>query len=810
MNALLGDLRYTLRSWAREPGFAAVAMLTVALGVAANTAVFSIVNGVILRPLAYHEPERLYLLEQVILQWAHMYPALSMNVRQFVTLKEDCRGVESAAIVRASGMPMSGGAETEFVRAVRSSAELFGVLGVRPAAGRLFRRDEEWAGAEQVTILTDSFWRRRFNADPGVLGRTVVLGGEPHTIVGVLPPSFRFFKKNQLGMLALPESTDLFLPLNEAREGQPVFGDFNFSMIVRLRPGVKAAEAEAEATARLAALGGGKYPETRARLTPLREQVVGRSRTALLMLMAAVAAVLLIGCANLANLLLVRITRRSKETAIRAALGASRSRLIRLTLTESLSLALAGGVLGVALAWAGLRWLMRAAPVDLPRADEVSLDLGALGFAVGTSLVTGFLLGILPAWRASRSEPQEAMRAGGRTSSESGRAMRLKQLLVSFQTGLGVMLLVTAALLVTSFTRLTMVDKGFDVETVVGLELMLPPSKYPKFAQRLRFKEQLIEAVPALPGVVSAGVSNTLPLQGDVWLDAIGIEGTTVPLMEWPLANYRPVNADYFRTLGIPLRKGRLFAEADRRLNPAIVTESTARRLWPGQNPIGKRFRRADPSDAPYEIIGVAGDIRGIRLEEAPGLMVYLPHWKRTQTRVTLLVRTGIEAAALASAVRDAVRRIDPDVALAEVKTMRRIVEESTAGRRFQTLLAVVFAAAALVLAALGVYGVVSYSVTCRIHEMGIRIALGAAPGQLYRMVLGQGMLPVAAGISAGLIGALAVGGMLRSLLFGVAPHDPLIITAVVTALSAVAAAACWLPARRAVRVDPGVALRSE
>jgi putative ABC transport system permease protein len=527
-------------------------------------------------------------------------------------------------------------------------------------------------------------------------------------------------------------------------------------------------------------------------------------------MLAAVAAVLLIACVNIANLLLARATGRRREIAIRSALGAGSGRLVRQALAESLLLSGIGGVFGMAIAYAAIRLILARAPVDLPRMDEVHPDVRLLLFTVAISALAGVVFGILPAWRFARTDPQEAMRAGSRGNTAGRRSGGLRSLLVGLEVGLSAMCLIAGGLLLHSFVKLIRVDRGFEAERIVTVALNLPGSRYPNLEKRAAFVQSLLERVKSLPGVTAAGISNMLPLAGEGHNNLLSVEGRNAPMMDRPIADIRYVNPEYFRAMGIPLRAGRIFSEADRERKLALVSALTAARLWPGEDPIGKRFRQGGDESPLLEVVGVVGDVRGVSLNKAPSLTVYMPYWQTFFGGASLAVRTAMDPRAASSAIRTAIRQIDPELPIPAFRTMEDIVAESVAQRRFQMNLVLLFAAAAMLLASLGIYGVVSHSVAQRTNEMGVRMALGARPAAIRRMVLRQSLLPVAFGLAAGVSASMALGRLLGSLLFGVSARDPITVLGVVALLSAVAAAATLIPAHRATHVDPVTALRWE
>ncbi len=811
---MANDIRYALRTSAKNPGFTAIAIATLALGIGANTAIFSVVDGVLLKPLEFREPGRLVAIHEAVPKFSKIAPRVPVNAMHFLEWRRSVHAFEGLAMIGGSTLNLTGTGEPERLNGARVSSSLFPMLGVQAALGRTFREEEDQPGRDRVVVLSDGLWRRRFAADPTVIGRKIDLDGKPYEIVGVLPKSFHFPKLSQLyAMDIASERPELWKPFAVSKDELSDMGDFNYVGIGRLKPGVTLARALAELDSVQARLGmrAEEKVELKAVLVPLREQITSRSRSGLELLSMAVGAILLIACVNIANLLLARATGRRREMAIRAAVGASAGRLARQTLTESLMLALAGGVMGVALAGAGLKAILAYAPAGLARLDEVHLDGRVLWFSLGVSTLAGLVFGLLPAWRISRSDPQEAMQAGARGSTQGRGSGRLHSLLVSVEVGLSAVCLIAAGLLLDSFVKVMGADKGFAADRVVTVELNMPAARYPNLEARTEFLRTLIDRVRPLPGVVAAGVSNMLPLAGEGGNNLITIDGTNMPLMERPIADIRGVNPDYFRTMGIAPRAGRIFEEADRTRKIALVSAITAARFWPGENAVGKRFRIGDPSSEAVEVVGVVGDVRGVSLDRAPTITVYIPFWqRRSWGQDALAVRTAGDPVALAPAIRTAIRGIDPQMAIPGFKTMRELVDESVSQRRFQMNLVLLFAATAMMLACLGIYGVVSYAVARRRNELGIRMALGARAGDVGWMVVRQGMTPVAIGLAAGLVVSLALGKLLAGLLYGVGAVDGVVMGAVALTLGAVALAASYLPARRAAKIDPMTALRYE
>jgi len=816
LEQLFQDVRFGLRMLRKSPGFTAVAVLTLALGIGANTAIFSIVNSVLLRPLAYREAQQLYLVREIIPELSRTYPSLPANLPNFRVWQRECHSFAEVAIVMSTGAMLTGYGEAEDINGGLASANLFDVLGIMPELGRTFLPQEDTPGKDHVVMLTNSFWRDRFQGDPKIVGRSITLDHQPFQVVGILPASFRFPKGDQFSAsTGFPLRADYFKPLGLDPAQFSPLGEFDYAAIARLKPETSARQALAELDVIQARIAKDAKQGLglRAEIIPLESAVVGTARRGLLLLLAGVGAVLLIVCLNLANLLLVRAPGRLREAGIRTALGASRARLARQLVTESALLAILGGVLGIGLAYFGLRWLVAVAPANLPRMDEVHVDARVLWFTVFISMLTGILFGALPAWRVAHAEPQQALKAGAVTITEGRPARRLRESLIGFEVGVGTLLLIVAGLLTTSMVRLLGVDKGFSTEHVLAANITLPPWSYTKFAQKQEFYENVLARVRALPGVKSAGWISRLPLQGEEKVDNIYVAGQLTPSSQASVANYRYVSPGYFESMGILLRRGRLIEPADRDRNVALISESVAKKVWPGENPLGKQFYPGSDEKTLAEVIGVVADIRTVALDEPPLMMVYLPigcarPWSGSYS--SLVVRAAVAPSALASAVRGAIQSVDSGVPIRHLEPMSEIVSESVGVRRFQMGLASLFAIFALLLAALGIYGVVGYSVARRRQELGIRMALGAQGSALRTLILLHGMSPVVVGWASGVLAALVAGRVIRGLLFGVSAQDPLTIASVTFVVLVTAALACYIPARRAMKVDPMVALRYE
>jgi putative ABC transport system permease protein len=810
---LIQDLRYGLRILRKSPGFTTVAILTLALGLAAATAIFSIINGVLLQPLEYPNPSQLMAIQLFVPKLASKFPLMPLNPAIYLAWSHEAKSLAGIGLVEEGvTLNLTGSGEPALVTADAVTPNLFDVLGVMPSFGRTFSPDSDQPGRNHEVILTNTLWQSRFHGDFGIIGRAIALNGTPYTVAGVLPPELHFPQGNQLIPFIGPTpKADLFVPEVFDKGDLSADAGFGFGAIARLKPGVSQQQATAELNVILSRRVRSEWftPETGTVMMPLRDMIVRSSKRGLWMLLAAVLAVLLIICVNLTNLVLTRATAREHETAIRRALGASRGRLLRQTLTETLLLGLLGGALGLVLAHWALWGLLALAPVSLPRLHNVRLDGAVLAFTFGISVLAGVLAGLLPAWRAAQANPQDALQSGSARSADSGVRLRAREFLVGLETALSAMLLIAAGLLFASFARLMNVPEGFAVDHILTVDLQLPEAQYTQAQQRREFWQKVAAATSALPVVETSAVTNFLPLYGEINDNPINLPGDTRPVAERPFASYRRVTPAYFKALDIPLLQGRELTSADAETSAVVISEATAKAAWPGLNPIGQKFD-VDPSSGfpGYQVVGVVADTRSVSLVEAATPMVYQLY--DSGLTGSLILRTRLPAAAAALELRRTIWKIDPSVAIPSIRSMGQIVSASLAPRRFETLLTSLFAAAALLLACLGIYGVVSYSVARRTREIGIRMALGAQKVDVLWRVVGQGMTPALLGLGVGIIGALGFTRFLSSLLFGVKATDPLTLIIVSLILSGVAAVACYIPARRAMKVDPMVALKYE
>jgi putative ABC transport system permease protein len=809
LGTIAADARYGLRALGRNPGFAFAAVLALALGIGATAAIFSVVDAVLLRPLPYREPDRL-----AVVLHRRVNPVAPAN---FLDWKRQSTAFESMGAADNWVPNLTGGDEPESVQALRVTADILPMLGIRPLTGRVFLPEEEEPGKEHEVVLSHRLWQRRYAGDPKVVGQSLLLNGEPYTVVGVMPPGFDFPPFWATG-------TELWVPnvlapraANRGGQSLRVFG--------RLKRGVTLDFARAEMAAITARLEK-QFPGSNREVTvnSLTDTVVGDVRPALLVLLAAVAFVLLIACANVAHMLLARAASRQREVAVRAALGASRSRMIRQFLTESLVLALFGGAGGVLLALWGTKLLVSLGPAHLPRLETVALDARVLAFTLGISLLTGIAFGLAPAFKASRRDLTESLREGERGATEGSQRSRLRNVLIASEFALALVLLIGAGLMLRSFAALEAIDPGFDPRRVLTLMVSVAGTREAEPPLRAGFYRQALERIRALPGVASESAINHLPLAGDIWGWSFTIEGRPIPAPgESPGAAYRVTLPGYFKAMGIPILAGRDIAESDDLRSPGAidVNEWLAKRYWPGENPLGKRITFDDQDKNPYwlTVVGVVKNtVRSdwAAAEEGEVYLSYLQHHKYLEDRgshysyLTFVVRAKVEPAALAASVRRVLASLDKSVTVSQVQTMEQVVTQATARPRFYLLLLAAFASIALVLAAVGIYGVISYSVSRRTHEIGLRMALGAGERDVLRLVVRQGMRVALAGAAAGLLGALLLTRLMSTLLYGVRSTDPATFLAVTLVLTGVAVVASYIPARRAARIDPLVALRHE
>ena len=808
MRTLLQDLRYGARMLWRRPAFTLVAITALALGIGANTAIFSIVNAVLLRQLPYENPERIVVLWETDTkrgggQTGFSYP-------RFTHLREQQQVFDAVAAYTTRSFNILGQDGPVRVQGAHVSGDFFRVTGVAPALGRGFAPEEEQPGAAPVVILGHELWQSRFGANPNLLGQAVAADGRSFTVVGVMPPGFKLFE----------ETVDLWVPrvfeTNAMSPQQIQRGAIYLAVAARLKPGVEVEQARAalDVTAKQyqEAFPGNSDVANGAGLGGLREYLVGDIRPTLLLLAGAVAFVLLIACANVANLLLARVTARHKEIAVRVTLGATFWRLLRQTLTESLLLSISGGALGLLLAFWGLRLLIGIAPGVIPRAESIALDGRVLAFTLLVSAVTGVLFGVAPALLMARTNPNESLKEGGRGGSGGARRHRLHGALVVFEVALSLVLLIGAGLLIRGFMRLRHVETGLDSRGVLTAQLALPSARYTNAAQQAAFYERLLERVKGVPGVSAAGATNRLHLDEPGGSILFFAEGQPDLGPQNPMARLRVVSPDYFKALGIPVVQGRAFNERDAANGPRVMllNESMARKYFPGQDPVGKRVTYT-LDRLTCEVVGVVRDAKSSVADEQAREEMYVPYTQRSLPNMTLVVRSASgDPLALAAHVRREVQAEDREQPLANVRPLEQVIDASVAQPRFTATLLMIFAAIALILAAIGIYGVMAYSVTERTKEFGILMAVGAQRRDVVKMVLGQGLLLAVIGVGVGLLATIPLTRVILSQWYGVSATDPLTFALIPLLLLTVAVLACCIPALRATRVDPINALRHE
>ena len=811
MESIVKDLRFAIRGVLKRPAFTAIAVLTLGLGIGASTAIFSIVNSVMLRRLPYPNAARIVAIQEVNRKGEQG----QVTGPNFLDWRAQNTVFEQLAAIKITNANLTLADQAERIDLAQTSANFFDVFGVKPQLGRLFVPGDEQAGHAPVAVLSDALWRRKFGADSSLVGKQVNLDGKSYAVVGIAPPGFSYPYKTEAWLPPLKLAPEV----NERVEPTERRGMGYLFAIALLKPGVTVAQAAGEMdtiTARLRQ----QYPDTNNgrfdRVVSLQEHLVGKSDTMLWLLFGAVMFVLLIACANVANLLLASAASRSKEMAIRTALGASRSRVIRQLLTESTILALAGGAFGLLLSSYGVKAIVRLLPTDFPRLNEIGIDWRVFGFTLGASLLTGFLFGFAPALHLSKTDVQEAMKESGRGTAGSARHTRLRHALIVAEVALSVVLLAGAGLLFRSFMRLQAVNAGFTAQQVLTAKLSPAGPKFQNDTDYSTFYEQVLQRVETMPGVQSAGVINVLPL-GKGPTIGFRVEGRPVTTPDkWPVTNFRTVSPDYFRTMNVPVLQGRVFNSQDDANAPLrlMINQAFVQRDFPDENPVGRRLtfgsRGQDGQPIWCEIVGVTGNVRSLELREEAPPEIYFALGQNPFDNMAIVIRATVEPQSLTPALRQAVAEVDRTVPVSDVQTMEHIVSESVTQPRFNLFLLGLFSGIALLLSAAGIYGVTTYTVTQRTHELGIRLALGAQVSDVLKLVLGQGLAVIGVGLVLGLAAAFALMRLMRSLLFGVGENDPLTFAAITFVLFLVALIACYVPARRATKVDPLVALRYE
>jgi predicted permease len=818
MERLLKEFRYAVRQLRKAPGFAVTAVSTLALGIGATTAIFTLVYDVLLRPLPYPGSDRLVVTEEQVAEFRDIYPKLPMNANHFVNWQQNSRTIESIAVMKEDSMPLGIDGHPAQVQIVTATPGIFSVLGIAPELGRAFTMQEAQTGRDRVVILMNGLWRNQFQNDPSILGKTMRLNGFEYTVIGVMPASFHL----PIVQTISGPNTDRAKPVEalipfalSKDELEETMGDFNYFGLARLKPGVSVAEANAEINGLqhtiTASLSADERATLSAVLTPFQQAIIGNNRTSLLILLAAVAGLLLVGCVNITNLLLSRAVGRRHQMAVAVALGASRHEMLRMAMRETIVLAALGGTLGILTASALVPAMQHFLPSSLDFRGSLHLDWAGAACALLLAATATLLAGAVPAWIVSRTQPQDVLHSESRLASESRSSKQFRQILVAVEVAVSVALVLMTALLATSLFHLMRINRGFESDRVLAIDVTLPTQPYSNRQSRAAFYDKALPRLGSLPGLEHVGLVSQLPLAGDQWIDSIRVSGDARPDMQIPTEHFRWISPGYFEALHLPLIAGRLLSPGDKDKHFAVISELTARTLWPGTDPVGRQFHRGgNPQEQPFTVIGVVANARTISLASTDPMMVYMPYWYRCDEAGGLLVRTRQDPAAMADSIRKAIWSIDPQVSVPLVRSLGGVVADSVANRRFEMDLLLLFAVSALLLAGLGVYGVVTYSVVQRQHEIGLRMALGAQRANIYSLVLRDGLLPVFLGAVAGVGIAFGCARIVASLLFEVSPYNPAIVVAAVSILTAVGAAACLLPARRAAAVDPMRALRTE
>jgi putative ABC transport system permease protein len=804
MNSFWQDLRYGLRLLKKSPGFSMIAILALGLGIGANSAIFSVVNAVVLRPLPYPNPERLVMVG---------YAMREMSPPNFIDIRDQNRVFEKVAALQFWNATLTGVDEPERLQGFLVSPELFRLVGIEPFRGRSFQADEDQAGKDTVVMLSYGLWQRRFASDESIIGKKLTINGRTRTVIGIMPPEFQFYRPVDVWGPLVFDAGDL-----QAR------GTAFLIATARMKPGVTMQQAQGDVNG-IARRLEQQYPTTNTNvgfsLISVHESVVGIAQTALLLLLAAVGFVLLIACANVANLLLARAASRQKEIAIRMSVGAKRKRLIRQLLTESILLSLLGGVLGLLLGGWAIRLLVanitRNNAINLPRVENISLDSKVLLFTLAVSLLSGILFGLAPALQISQVNLNDTLKEGGGGAASGVRSRRLRSTLVIAEVALSFVLLIGAGLMIRSFVKLLEVKTGFEPKQVLTMDVSLSPRKYAEPRQISDFYAKALDQLQRVPGVTAAGITSNLPLGGSDQSGLFFIEGQPTPVAgNIPRANLRFASPNYFRALGITLKSGRSFTDQDtaNSIPVAIVNEAMVRRYWPNEDPLGKRIKVVSSPGVPEQqwltIVGLVHDVKHSALSSQPRAELYQMYAQNPSNSMTFVVRTTTAPLSLIAPIKTEMLALDKEQPVYNIRTMEQVVSDAASPSRFSMILLGVFAAVALILAAVGIYGVMSYSVSQRTHEIGIRMALGASPRTIHKLVIEQGLKLVLIGEAIGLIAALGVARILAGLLYGVGTADPITFAGVLLLLLGVAMAACYFPARRAVQVDPLRALRYE
>jgi predicted permease len=817
MASMMVDLRHGVRGLRRSPGFALTATLTLALGIGATTAIFTLVYDVMLRPLPYPNANRLVVMEETVAEYRDIYPTVPMNANNFEMWRKNNHSFEAMAVMQDNPMPMGTGDHPVEVQVLSATSGLFSVLGTSPSLGRAFTEAETEAGKDHVLILMNSTWRDQFQSDQGIIGKAITLNGFPYTVIGVMPESFHLPSTASMAQFdtGSGKQAAVIVPRTfTADELKQKMGDFNYIGLGLLKPGVSIAQASDEIDALqktiTASLVGKERATLSAVLLPFQQKLVGNNRKPLLILLGAVVGLLIVGCVNITNLLLARATSRRQQMAVASALGARRSELMRLAMRETVVLAIAGAVLGILFARTTVPFMQQYLPPTLNFRGPLHLNWAGAGCAVLLAVLATLFAGAAPAWMGSRTQPAEVLHSESKLASESRSSKRVRRVLVAGEVAVSVALVLMTGLLTLSLMRMMRLDRGFDSTWTMTAKLALPRGLYEKTEQRQGLYERVTDSLRQLPGVERAGFINLLPLAGDKWIDMIRVVGDARLPMQLPSQHFREIGPGYFEAIHLPLVAGRTLSDSDRGKRVVLISELTAKTMWPGKDAVGQTFTRGGTTDSPFTVIGVVKDARTVMLAKTDPMMVYMPYWYRADNDGAVVLTTRQDPSQMAKEIRRAVWSVDPAVAVPTVQALGVVVEDSLANRRFEMDLLLLFAVSALLLAALGIYGVVTYSVVQREKEIGLRIALGARRKNIYKLVLREGLLPVVVGALMGTGIAFALAQVAKSMLFEVSPYNPTIVTLSIALLMVAGGVACLLPAHRAANVEPMVTLRSE
>ena len=816
---LLQDARYAMRQLWRSPGFSIVAMMTLALGISATTAIFTLVYDVMLRPLPFAQPDRIVTIEEKVAEWKNLYPTLPVSANHFTFWQQHNRSFDSMAVMEQFSVPLGTRGRPLQVEALSATPGIFSVLQVQPELGREFTVDEAQRGHEHVAILTYDLWREQFGGDPDILSKTISVDGFPYSVIGVMPQSFHMPSIQSMTTIGsanreLPIGVLVPLAFSKERLAEEM-GDLNYFGLARLKAGISIAVANAELNALqhtiAANLPADEKGTLSAEITPFQEKLVGNNRKPLMILLGAVVGLLLVGCVNVTNLLLSRAVSQKRQMAVAAALGASRAELVRMAIRETAMLAVLGGGLGVLLAAGIVPGMQRYLPPALDFRGPLHLDWAGVGCALLLAVLATLAAGAAPAFMVSRTAPQEVLHSDSRLTSEPSGSRRARCILVGIEAAVSVALVLMTGLLTASLVKLMAMDRGFTTERTITATVDLPSELYHDDQKRAAFYREVLERMNRLPGVEHAAFTSVLPLMGGGWGDMARVTGDNRPFTQLPLESFRSVSPQYFSAIGLRLAAGKVFSEGDWGKNLALVSQKTAKSLWPGKDPLGQQFSRGNPAtEKPFTVVGVVADARTVSLAKPDPMLIYVPYWYRVEPMAGLVVRTHQDPSEMADVIRQTIWSVDRGVPVPTVRTLGGMVADSVANQRFEMDLLLLFAVSALFLAGLGVYGVLTYSVAQRYREMGLRLALGAQRANVYWLILRDGLLPVAIGAIAGIAVAFGSARVVSSLLFEVSPYDPVLSAGAVAVLLAVGTTACLLPARRAATVEPMQALRTE